>query len=163
MSEEKNTKEAFLWIIGLLQKHKIPFQISGGFAVRLYGSNRELNDIDIGVPDDAIDILYPDVKVYITYGPDRYVDEEWDLKLMSLKYKGQSIDIAGRDSIKLFDKESGVWIAGHRDFITSELKDVYGLVVPVIPKESLIAYKRKIIREVDIADIEFLTQNKILN
>lgn len=32
----------------------------------------------------------------------------------------------------------------------------YGIIVPVIPKESLIAYKKKIMRKVDIADIKAL-------
>jgi hypothetical protein len=153
---EKNTEEAFKWIVGLLQKHSILFQISGGFAARLYGSTRELADIDIGIPDNKFNELLSDIKKYIIFGPARYVDEEWDLKLVTLKYKGQDIDIAGRDTIKIFDKLNKVWIPGHRDLTINEDKEVYGITVPVIPKESLITYKKKIMREVDIIDIKAL-------
>jgi len=154
--EEKNTEEAFTWIIGLLHKHSIPFQIAGGFAARLYGSERELADIDIGIPDNRFDELYPDVKEYSTFGPAQYVDDEWDLKLMTLNYKGQEIDIAGEDNIKILDKETKKWISASGDLSISEHKEVYGLTVPVIPKEALIAYKKKLMREVDIADLKVL-------
>lgn len=154
--EEKNTEEAFRWIVGLLRKHNIPFQIAGGFAARLYGSQRELADIDIGIPDSEFDALYVDVKEHCIFGPARYVDDEWDLNLMTLKYKNQEIDIAGEDEIKLFDKESNAWVSASRDLSISEHKEVYGLTVPVIPKEALIAYKKKLMREVDILDLAAL-------
>lgn len=156
MNEERNTEKAFQWIVGLLQKHTIPFQISGGFAARLYGVDRELNDIDIGIPDDRFEELYPEVKEYLRYGPAHYLDEQWDLKLMSLKYQGQKIDIAGRTGIKFFDKDKQIWIPGHRDLTKSEMKEVFGIIVPVIPKELLIAYKKRLLRDVDIADIKAL-------
>jgi hypothetical protein len=151
--EKRNTKEAFCWIVGLLNKHQIPFQISGGFAARLYGSQRELADIDIGIQDGRFDDLYPDVKEYVIFGPARYLDNEWDLKLMTLKYEGQEIDIAGEDDIKIFDKENKSWISGGEDISLAQKQKIYGLSVPVIPKKALIAYKRKIMREVDRLDL----------
>lgn len=154
--EERNTEEAFKWIVGLLNKHSIPFQIAGGFAARLYGSERVLADIDIGISDSRFDELYPDVKEYITFGPAQYLDDEWDLKLMTLKYKGQEIDIAGEDNIKIFDKKTKNWISASRDLSISEPKEVYELTVPVIPKEALIAYKKKLMREVDQTDLKAL-------
>jgi hypothetical protein len=154
--EERNTEEALKWIVGLLKKHDIAFQISGGFAVRLYGSDRELHDIDIGVPDDGLQKLHDDVKDYITFGPEKYSDSSWNLQLMSLKYKGQKIDLAGRDTISFFDRNTMKWIPGHRDLTNFELKEIYGLEVPVIPKESLVAYKNKLGRDVDLIDVAFL-------
>jgi hypothetical protein len=156
MKIERDTEKAFRWIVGLLKKYNIPFQISGGFAARVYGVDRELNDIDIGIPDDRFGELYFDVKDYLRYGPAHYVDEQWDLKLMSLNYFGQKIDIAGRTEIKFFDKESQSWVFGHRDLIKSEMKEVYGMMVPIIPQDALIGYKKKLLREVDIADIKAL-------
>lgn len=156
MKIERNTEAAFKWIVALLQKHSIPFQISGGFAARLYGSTRDLADIDIGIPDNRFDDLYSDIKQYLVYGPAHYIDDEWDLNLMTLKYENQKIDIAGRDEIKIFDKSKKVWVPAHRDLTVSEDREVYGIIVPVIPKEALIAYKEKIMREVDILDIKAL-------
>jgi hypothetical protein len=156
MSQEINTEKALKWIVGLLQKYSIPFQIGGGFAVRLYGSRRELNDIDIGIPDDRFEHLLPEIKKYVTYGPAHFADDRWDLKLMSLKYEGQKIDIAGRNEIQFFDKESNSWVPGHRDLTNSVFKEAYGIIVPVIPKDALIAYKKKLAREVDMEDVKFL-------
>ncbi len=158
--QERDTEQAFKWIVGILQKHSIPFQISGGFAAKLYGSERELADIDIGIPDDSFNIIYPEVEPYIIYGPTRYLDDEWDLKLMTLKYENQEIDIAGRDTIKIFDKENQVWIPAHRDLTIFENKEVYGVTVPVIPKNALINYKKKIDREVDRLDVKAMESNQ---
>ena len=48
-AKSRHTKEAFEWIISILRNHKIPFEIIGGFAARLYGSRRMLADIDIDI------------------------------------------------------------------------------------------------------------------
>jgi hypothetical protein len=154
MNARRNTESAFKWIVGLLHKNTIPFQISGGFAARLYGSTRELADIDIGIPDNRFEELCLDVKKHIIYGPEHYLDDEWDLKLMTLEYENQKIDIAGRDEIKIFDKSKRVWVPAHRDLTISVDKEVYGMRVPVIPKKSLITYKKKIMRDVDRLDIQ---------
>ena len=43
----RDTKKAFLWIIGILERNTIVYKISGGFVARIYGVNRQLADIDI--------------------------------------------------------------------------------------------------------------------
>ncbi|HEY5589084.1 MAG TPA: hypothetical protein VIK86_09030 [Candidatus Paceibacterota bacterium] len=152
----KDTENAFKWIVNILQKHEIPFQIEGGFASRLYGSNRELADIDISIPENRFDELVPALKDFIIYGPNQYIDKEWDLKLITLTYKGQDIDIAGAYEKKNFDKGNQKWVKIPSNFSKSVYMDVYNLKVPVISKEELIAYKKIIARDVDIVDVEFL-------
>ena len=156
--ETKNTESAFKWIINILQKHNVPFQIEGGFASSLYGVERELADIDISIPEDRFEELLPDIKDFIKYGPEQYLDDEWDIKLITLKYEGQYIDISGAFQKKNFDKVNKKWVATPSNFENSVYVDVYGLKVPVIAKEDLIAYKKLILRDVDIFDIEALDE-----
>jgi len=149
----KNTETAFKWIVDIIQKHNIPFQIKGGLASRLYGVDRELADIDISIPEDRFDEIIPDIRSFIKYGPDQYKDEEWDIKLITLKYEGQYIDISGAFEKKNFDKHNQKWVKTPSNFETSVYMDVYGLRVPVIAKEDLVAYKKLIQRDVDIFDL----------
>ena len=153
----KNTESAFKWIVGLLKKNNIPFQISGGFAARLYGSTRPLFDIDIDIPDNCFAKLIPFVQDYIVYGPKRFRDECWDLLLMTLKYENQEIDISGCKTIRLFNCETKKWESCGEDLNDVEEKGVYGEKVPVIKKEYLIAYKNIIRRPTDLEDIEMIS------
>ncbi len=155
-STMRRTKEAFTWIVGLLREHKIPFHISGGCAANIYGSNRPLADIDIEIPDEKIYEIKNDVKKFIIYGPKRYKNKEFDLLLMTLKYKGQKIDICGINSLKLFDKNLKKWNKERIELSKAKKKKVYGLIVPVIPLKDLISYKKKISRDVDIQDVKTL-------
>lgn len=150
----KDTESAFKWIVSIIHSKNIPYQITGGFAARLYGSRRELADIDIEIPNIDFEKIITEVKPYIIYGPERYVDENWDLKLMTLEYKNQLIDMCGEATI--FDQNIKTWVKEKVDFTKSINLTVYGVEVKVVPKEDLISYKNKLLREVDIEDIEAL-------
>lgn len=149
-----NTTEAFKWIIGILKKHNIPFQITGGLAAKVYGSKRELFDIDIDIPDDGFQEIVPEVKEYILFGPLRYQNENWDIALlMTIDYKGQKIDLSGT-SARIFDQNTKQWIEIKTDFSRCEMKNVFGILVPIVQKEDLIEYKSKLLRPEDKIDIE---------
>ncbi|MFZ2522802.1 MAG: hypothetical protein WAW92_00245 [Minisyncoccia bacterium] len=45
----RNTEGALRWIVNILESKSIQFQVTGGFAAKLYGSQRELADIDIDI------------------------------------------------------------------------------------------------------------------
>jgi len=138
--------EALDWILIILRKNNIDYQITGGLAANLYGSTRELHDIDLEVSDSDVNRLSEICSEYIVYGPERYVDEHFDLLLMTLKYRDQLIDVCGIDkmSIKGFrqtvDLNNAVDIGGYR----------------VVGLGDLIAYKKLLGREVDLIDIGFL-------
>jgi hypothetical protein len=153
----RKTKDAFIWIIDILRKNRIPFCITGGFAARIYGSNRLLADIDIEIHEKDIMQIEKEVKDFIIYGPKRYIDKEFDLLLMTLKYKGQAIDICGVDTQKLFNKKTKKWDFENQSLSRVVKKKVYNHVVPVIPLKDLLSYKKKISREVDIRDVSDLT------
>jgi hypothetical protein len=133
--------KTFHWLIGIFRQAGIPFVITGGLAARSYGSTRPLNDIDIDIHDADLERLRPDVRQYVTFGPARVRDAKWDLLLMTLEHHEQMIDIAGGDDAKIRDDASDRWIAEHTDFSDVELRQIFGLVVPVISPQQLIAYK----------------------
>jgi hypothetical protein len=161
----KNTEKAFKWIISLLQEYKIPFQLTGGFAARTYGSNRPLADIDIEIPDEYFEKLLPHVKKNLIYGPQKYIDENFDLLLMTLKYEGQEIDISGCDTDKLFNLITNQWEScGTEKIKYSVKKEIYGLIVPMISWQDLVAYKEKIRRSTDLEDVKAILWNfSVLN
>jgi hypothetical protein len=152
----KDTEAAFRWIIGILNEHKIPFLVSGGFAARLYGGARELADIDIDIPEDRFSEMLPDVSGHIKFGPAQYKDDNWDLFLMTLSYEGQDIDLSGALEAKIFDRSKGNWISVKDDFSHPTAMDAYDIPVPVISKEALIKYKKMLGREIDMIDVEQL-------
>lgn len=152
----KNTEKAFHWIIDILEKHNIAYKITGGFAARVYGVDRELADIDIEVADSDVRAIQEEVASYVVFGPARYVDADWDLELMTLNYEGQEIDIAGNDA-KIFNKQNRQWEDCFGDLTTVEMKEVFGKVVPVESRETLVAYKKKLGRAVDVEDVRQLT------
>ncbi|MFH1261142.1 MAG: hypothetical protein ABIJ10_03590 [Candidatus Micrarchaeota archaeon] len=137
----KNPKKALLWIVGILKKHSVQFQISGGLAARVYGSQRPLNDIDIDIPEEKFEAILNDVKDYIIYEPSWYKDKVWDLYLMTLNYHGQEIDIGGAYKIKICDERTGKWHDFPADFSTVEMRVVFDISVPVISRKALIWYK----------------------
>jgi hypothetical protein len=137
---------ALEWILSILKKNNIDYQITGGLAANLYGSSRELYDIDIEVYDADVYKVYEECKDYVIYGPNRYVDEHFDLLLMTLKYRDQLIDVCGIDNMsirglrQMVDLRSAVDIGGYR----------------AVGLGDLIAYKKLLGREVDLIDIGFL-------
>jgi len=159
----KKTKEALKWIVSLLRKNKIAFEITGGFASRIYGSKRPLADIDIEVSDKAISKIQQLTKKYIIYGPKEYKDRNFDLLLMTLSYKGQKIDICGKDSEELYDKKKGKLIKEKINLSHVKVKKVKDLFLPVVPLEDLIYYKKELGRNVDKKDVRELSKKNIKN
>lgn len=153
----QNTEQAFRWVVGILKQNNIPFQISGGFAARLYGSDRPLYDIDIEIMDTDFDKILPFVKDKIIYGPDRYKDEIFDILLVTLDYYGQEIDICGSETDRLFNQKTKQWESCETDLGSAIEMHSYGLKVPVITSQNLISYKNKIQRPVDLEDVENIT------
>lgn len=151
-----NTEEAFNWIISLLESNGIPFRISGGFAARIHGAKRELDDIDIDIRESDIDMLYPYIKDKLIFGPEMYLDESWDLYLATLDFNGQLIDLAGATKAKIFDLNTNQWVPFKVDFNDMVTCEVFGKKVKVIKVSDLISYKNMLKREVDISDIKEL-------
>jgi predicted nucleotidyltransferase len=155
----KDTKAALIWIVDILNKHAIPFQIGGGFAAYVYGAKRAIHDIDIALPTNKLELLLPEVREYIIHDLKEHKDSHWEFTGMTLEYKGQEIDLVGAQAKRYLDEKTQTWIVSENDFSTSEFREIYGITVPLMAKEQLIAYKKKLGREVDIADVKALEQD----
>ncbi len=160
ISKYLNSEKNFNWIISVLKKHNVRFVITGGLAAKSYGSPRPLNDIDIDIHDKDLYLILEDVKPYITFGPEQYKDERWDLLLMTLNHDGQDIDLSGGDTLKICDARTGKWMNNATNFSNTEEKEIFGLKVPVISKKDLVDYKSMLVGEHQQVDIQAV-QNKL--
>ena len=149
----KDTAKALAWIVSILRQRQIPFQIPGGLAAKAYGSQRDINDVDIDIPDNRIPDILEVVQPYITYGPTRHRDKKWDCLLLTLNYEGQEIDISGAYSIKIHDDIRDAWIDSPTDFSKAIPMELFGLTVPVMPAEDLAKYKKMLEGEHQKKDI----------
>lgn len=149
-----DTKEAFIWITSILRNKNIPFQVTGGLAARIYGSPRELADIDFEIPNDR----FPEIKDYLVFGPTQYKDESFDIFLATLRYKEQEIDLTGSNGEKSFNQEKREWKEENIDLSKAVPKEVFGISVPVVPAKDLLDYKKWISRDVDRVDVEALSK-----
>lgn len=151
----RRTKDAFLWLISILEDEKVPYQITGGFAAKVYGSTRRLADIDVDIPKAYFPRILPRVSTYITMQPHQWHGEGFKCYLMCLRYRGQDIDVSAYEDQFIHDARSAKYVRMPVS-PASEHKRVYGRMVRVIPKKALIAYKRILSRSVDLRDIAAL-------
>ena len=151
--KNRKTPMAFGWIINLLRKHKIQFQIAGGLAARAYGARRELADIDIDIDTKDFKRLNKLLVGHIVYGHTRYRDHNWNAILMTARYENQLIDLVDKQSVKIFDHDTKRWIPYHSHFSTSVRKKIFDLIVPVENRNDLVWNKRALQRRVDRKDL----------
>ncbi len=138
------------WMVGILNGLGIDYEVTGGLAAYLYGSKRDIYDIDIEVSDSLVWELAYECNDYVVYGPCRYVDDHFDLLLMTLEYHGQLIDVCGIDSMYIRGEKQVI------DLGQSVVMDVCGMDVRVVVLGDLVAYKKLLGREVDLFDVEAL-------
>jgi hypothetical protein len=143
MLQEKTTN-ALKWIIEILNKKNIPYQITGGLAAKIYGSPRPLNDIDIDIPEDKFTNIMTAIEPYIIFGPEYMNDGKWDTKLITLNFKGQEMDIGGAYETKISNKNRTIWIPYPIDFSQARKIEVGGISLNVMAPEKLIEYKKNL-------------------
>jgi hypothetical protein len=154
VKDGRNPERAFRWIVGLLEELAIPFLLVGGLAARAYGASRELADIDFYVPGERLADIARAASEFVTAGPERVVSAHWDITFMKLEYAGQCIELGAAEDVRIRDGATGPWAREPVDLGAAELKELFGLRVPVITRDRLLAYKRRLRRPVDLADIE---------
>ena len=72
---------------------------------------------------------------------------------MQFEYQGQKVEVGSDKECKIFDAMSGKWHRKILNFERYKTLSLYGRQVKVMEKDELIAYKRKLGRQVDLEDV----------
>jgi len=153
---QNSYKKALKWIVKILKKKNIKFNILGGLAAYAYGSKRMLVDIDLAMKNKDFQKILPDVKNYVVEPPHFSKSKNWQCYFMELKYKGITIEFGGDKGCKMLNSETKKWENLGDGLSKTVYKKVFGLNLPLISKKELIAYKKKLMRDVDIVDLRNL-------
>ncbi len=156
----ENTLKALKWISTILNEHNMPYRIGGGTATFLYGSGRQVNDIDISFSGENFSRLIPLVEEFVVIGPKHYLDEKWDCLTLSLSYDGQDIDLTDVDTLLMKSVDRNEWIKNKEIYQKwpDVIKDIEGVPVTLMHPKVLLAYKHHLAGEHQKFDREFLTK-----
>lgn len=146
------------WIIGLLREKNIPFLVCGGLAAKGYGSERELNDIDLFVPGERFSEVVQAGQGFISKPAARYREEGWDLTYVQFMHDGVKVEVGKAKDMRIFDVNSQAWIPLNVDFSRYETVGLLGLELPLMRKEDLIRYKTALSRPVDMEDLRAIRE-----
>ncbi|MBI5456615.1 hypothetical protein HY969_02645 [Candidatus Kaiserbacteria bacterium] len=151
---EEKTMRALRWILELLQRNEVEYQMTGGFAAKIYGSPRSLNDIDIDLSVKSFPTIVPEISEYITFGPARFKDGKWDMDMITLNYQGQEMDLSGIDNDPRISNQARTEWIPYLSEISRKLKlKVEGMDVWVMHPRALAAYKKELDGEHQAMDI----------
>lgn len=155
-------ESALAWIVGILNKNKIPFSVCGGLAANFYGSERPLNDIDLFVPGQCFDQVVKAGTNHISKPAQHYCEEAegWDLEYVQFIYDGIKIEVGSAHKTKIFDAEHHCWQDLPIDFENTVKSTIFGSPVSVMPVADLIRYKTQLGREVDKLDVAAISNTR---
>ena len=143
------------WIVGLLNRHRVPYQIVGGLASQAYGAHRPLVDIDLYIPLDQAAAALDEMRPYLEREPLPHRSAAWDLVYLALEYEGVWIEIGDSSSNpRFYDQVDQRWEPQVIDYAASQFVELYGVEVAVMPKAELARYKTRLDREVDHLDLQ---------
>lgn len=151
MATQRNIQRALYWIVGVLRKHKVLFQITGGLAASCYGSPRKFHDIDILISKASLQLILPNIKRRLVFSPAQYRDQHLDSFMAALKIYGVKIDLG--TSCRIKNRRTGRWHQTPGLTQPTSWKRLWGLRIPLEPRTKLIKIKRILGRKKDMADI----------
>ena len=152
---DEKVMQGLRWITELLAKHSIPYKVGGGFAAKVYGSPRNVGDLDISLSGKYFDIIIPEVSDYITAGPKHYLNEKWDCNTLSVNYYGQDIDMTDVDTLKMTNLEKTQWMdVKEKRLYEGIITDINGVSVSIMDPRDLVSYKKELGGEHQIIDIK---------
>ena len=150
--------EALNWIVSLLNRHAVPYQIVGGLAAKAYGASRPLVDIDIYVPMEKAQAALEEMRAYVIREPLPHLSASWELIYMALSYHGMYIEIGDSSTNpRFYNRRDQRWEPQPINFANSTIMQLYGVEVNIMPGDELLSYKAMLDREVDHIDIQEIT------
>lgn len=155
-AREDRIASALRWTASVLEDLDVRWVVAGGLAARAHGATRELHDIDLYVEEGALERILPAVREHHAHGPRRYRDEHWDCLFLEVRYAGEEIELAEAARCRHRAGPDAPWHPAGVEFHRAVRRAVFGVEVPVMPRAALVAYKRRLDREVDRRDLEEL-------
>lgn len=149
-------RRALAWITAELDALGVPFQVAGGLAARAHGASRPLHDIDLYVPEGALEPVRARLAEHVRREPSRHRGEHWDCYFMTVGFEGEQIELAEAPRTRYRRGAGDPWHEAAVDFERPAIREVFGVAVPVMPLERLVAYKERIGRPVDREDVAAL-------
>lgn len=148
--------QALTWIVSLLNRHHITYQIVGGLAAKAYGATRPLVDIDVYAPLDRAQAALEEMRPYTVRELLPHHSASWDLVYMALDYHGMYMEIGDTSTTtpRFYNRQDQRWEDQVIDYASSQMMMLYGIETAVMPKDELLRYKAMLDREVDHQDIE---------
>lgn len=139
-------------LVNVLEKNRIPFQITGGLAAIIYGARRPFFDIDIDVYKKDISKLRKLFKPHISTDLHHLQDQKFDLYLLTLKINGIFVDISQAENAYIMS--NGKKIKMSTNISKAKILEWEGVKLLVQNKTELIAYKKALNRDIDLTDIK---------
>ena len=159
--EAKKVGEALAWIVGVLERHGVPYQVVGGLAARAYGAVRPIVDVDLYMPFDQAEDALEEIRPYVVWGPEHHAGDEWDLTFLKADFRGQRVELGDPSSVpRFFDRSKGHWVPQRVDYDAGVRIDVLGVWAWVMPEEELVPYKLALGREVDFDDVDQIANRR---
>ena len=158
---EECIAQALTWLIQQLDDR--PYSICGGLAAIAYGSQRELNDIDLFVPEADFARLVNELQPYVSKQAQRYQGEGWDLEYVQLIYAGIKIEIGNPKDAFILNASLNEWQPLNINFSSQSEVVLYGSKLSIMKREDLIDYKSVLQREVDIEDVQIIGRRELSN
>lgn len=147
------------WIVTLLRDRDIPFLICGGLAAKGYGSERDLNDIDLFVPGEYFSSVVQAGQEFVSKAAAHRQEEGWDITYVQFKYEGIKVEVGSAHGAKIFDSSNETWVPLNIDFSRYTTVPLLGLELPLMLQDDLVKYKSALSRPVDIEDVRAIRES----
>jgi hypothetical protein len=132
----------------------VPHQATGGLAGNLWGSTWPLHDVDLDVPNAALDVVESHFAAFVVRRG-RLVDDEFDLELLELSIEDVAVELSGADDARVCGRD-GRWTTLPSTIARAVPRTLVDRTVSCQRLEDLLAYKRLLGRVADLRDLERL-------